>query len=234
MYKRNVPAMDANTTPPLWDLTNAQWMVYYWLLANSKRNPNPSETHYYIYRNSFTLTQIRKATGIKSDNTIRTAFKKLCEVGAMENSQDNRAYLLTRPRLYVPMSASIIRALLAFNSHIDAGTTITAFAILCRLVRFSDTPSSFTKAEFAGLMRCARQNTDEMGVVLILHLLKGLELIDFFTTPYTNRFGRQCIRYTLTAANPASNTLNSIVEEDDAPTSIESLWATIMSKPLED
>ena len=40
MYSRNVPAMDANTRPSIWKLTNAQWSVYYWLLAHSKRNPN--------------------------------------------------------------------------------------------------------------------------------------------------------------------------------------------------
>ena len=43
MHSRNVPAMDTKTNPQMWELTNAQWSVYYWLLAHSKRNPNARE-----------------------------------------------------------------------------------------------------------------------------------------------------------------------------------------------
>lgn len=215
MYSRNVPAMDITTAPVLWDLTNAQWMVYYWLVAHSKRNPNGLEDHCFIYRNSFTLIQIRRDTGIKTDPTVRSALARLCEVGAMSFDPTKKVYTLGRPQLYVPMNAAIIKGLLAFNRYIDAGTTITAFAILCRLARFSEEQTiTFTKKELGGLLGLARQNVDEAGVVLMLHLFKGLELVNFNTVKYTNSLGVQCIRYVLLSADPKSGVMDDLFADD--------------------
>lgn len=219
MYSRNVPAMDTKTKPKIWKLTNAQWSVYYWLLAHSKRNPSGQEDHYYIYRNSFTLAQIRKGTGIKSDVTVRSAIQKLQDesIEALILDPLTGAYIIQPPRLFVAMNASIILGLLAFNQYIDTGLTITAFAILARMHKFSEgkeTPQ-FTKTEFAALMGFAKQNVDDAGIVLILYLLKGLGLIDFHTKSYDNRVGVKCQRYYLDAAYPMSNAMDGLLNSDD-------------------
>lgn len=229
MHSRNVPAMDTKTNPQMWELTNAQWSVYYWLLAHSKRNPNSRESHYFIYRNAFTLPQVRKGTGIKSDKTIRTALEKLTKVGALYEDTTTGAYIIQPPYLHVAMNTSILLGLLAFNKYIDAGMTITTFAILARLHKFSERGSevTFNKAELATLLGFARQNVDRAGVVLILYLLKGLELVKFRTTPYTNRLGAQCVRYVLEDANPASTSMDYLFSEDEAVDMgrVDELWA---------
>ena len=236
MYSRSVPAMDANTRPSIWKLTNAQWSVYYWLLAHSKRNPNSQESHYFIYRNSFTLAQIRKGTGIKSDVTVRSALTKLQSdsVRAIVEDEQTGAYLIQPPRLFIAMNASIILGLLAFNQYIDTGLTITAFAILARLHKFSEGKAApyFTKTEFAALMGLAKQNIDNAGIVLILHLLKGLGLIEFHTEPYNNRLGVQCWKYILDNAYPMSTSMDNLLEDDEEKDDehISKLWQIIMSE----
>lgn len=240
MYSRNVPAMDAQTNPSIWKLTNAQWSVYYWLLAHSKRNPNSQEKHYFIYRNSFTLKQIRKGTGIKSDATIRAAIKKLQEptIKALTEDPIVNAYLIQPPRLFVAMNASIILGLLAFNQYIDTGLAITAFAILARLDKFSEGNSRpyFTKTEFAALMGLAKQNVDDAGVVLILHLLKGLGLIEFHMRSYENRLKTTCWQYVLDKAYPLSTTMDNLLEDDEEKDDehIGKLWQLILTEAEKD
>lgn len=230
MYSRNVPAMDTKTAPPIWKLTTAQWAVYYWLLAHSNRNPNGQERHYYIYRNSFTITKICADTGIKTSPTVRSAFAKLIEVGAMTENLEKTAYQLVPPRIFIPMNASIILGLLGFHKYIDPGVTITTFAILARLDKFrDDKPVYFTKTELAALLGFAKQNVDDAGIVLILHLLRGLGIVEFTTVPYKNRMGVDCIRYVLEHAYPNSDKMDYLLTPDDQidEANVEHLWEVI-------
>ena len=158
MEKRNVPAQDATTTPRAWSLTKSQWALYYWLLAHSKWNSFNNESHYYIYKNSFTNTKIMKETGIKSPQTMATAFKKLIEVGAIETSPyHDGAYIINTTHLYVPMSVGVLRYLLAFNAYLDPALLITTFAILARLsILDKNKPVDFTKALLGKLLGLAK------------------------------------------------------------------------------
>lgn len=158
MEKRKVPAQDTTTQPKAWPLTKSQWALYYWLLAHSKWNSFANEQHYYIYRNSYTNVQIMKSTGIKSPQTIATAYKKLLEVGAIEESPFHEdAYLIHTTHLYVPMSVSVLRFLLAFNQYIDPSLAITTFAILARLSLVGKgKPIDFTKTTLSKLLGLAK------------------------------------------------------------------------------
>lgn len=217
MELRNVPAQDATTTVKPWELSKSHWAVYYWLLAHSKWNSFERENHYYIYRNSYTNVQIMKATGIKSPQTIAAAYKKLIEVGAIENAPFHEgAYLIHTTPLYVPMSVSVLRFLLAFNKYIDPAISITLFAILARMHRLEhNKPVDFTKTLISKLLGLAKQNIDDAGIILILALLEYSGLIGLNKVTYTNGLGVECTRYTLTKIDTEGKQLDAYVNSDD-------------------
>ena len=230
MEKRKVPAADATTSTKPWKLTPAQWTLYYWLLSHSKWNSFENEPHYFIYKADCVKSKIMKQTGIKSQTTVRTAFSKLEEVGAIADSPfAATAYKIFTPNLYIPMDVSILRCLLGFHKYIDPALLITTFAILARLSRFSkDETISFTKAELGALLGKARQNVDEGGILLVLSLLQGLSLIKLNTKEYTNNLGVRCIRYYLVAAFPEIDLSAYLSDGDEIDNDrLEKMWAMI-------
>lgn len=233
MEKRNVPAQDATTNPKAWPLTKNQWALYYWLLAHSKWNSFEHQDHYYIYRNSYTNTQIMKQTGIKSPQTIASAYKKLLEVGAIETSpfHDN-AYLIKTTHLYVPMSVSVLRFLLAFNKYVDPSILITTFAILARMMKLNNgKPVSFTKTMLGKLLGLAKQNIDNAGLVVVLALLEHSELITLSKKHYSNDLKVTCVQYTLEKVDTDGAQISDYLGEDSefGETNISVLWNQILT-----
>ena len=237
MEKRNVPAQDATTTPKPWPLSKSQWALYYWLLGHSKWNSFNQESHYYIYRNSFTNVQIMKSTGIKSQQTITAAFKKLQEVGAIETSPfHDGAYLINTTHLYVPMSTAILRYLLAFNNFIDPALVITTFAILVRLSIFEKgKPIDFTKTTLSKLLGLAKQNCDGAGVILVLSLLEHSGLITLNRAEYSNSLGVQCVRYTLVRTDTEGKHIEAMLNEDReiSDSDVVALWKRVATAHIE-
>lgn len=236
MEKRNVPAQDTTTTPKAWPLTKAQWTLYYWLLAHSKWNSFNNESHYYIYKNSFTNTKIMKETGIKSPQTMTAAFKKLVEVGAIETSPfHDGAYLIHVTHLYVPMSVGVLRYLLAFNAYLDPALLITTFAILARMTLLEhNKPIDFTKALLGKFLGLARQNIDDSGLLLVLAVLEHSELIKLNKVTYTNQLGQNCVRYTLVKVDTEGRLVEAMLnEEEEMPESeVLSIWQKILNVKL--
>lgn len=233
MEKRNVPAQDATQFDKPWPLSKSQWALYYWLLAHSKWNSFNKENHYYIYRNSYTNAQIMRATGIRSPQTIATAYKKLIEVGAIELSPWHEgAYLIHTTRLYVPMSVTVLRFLLAFNKYIDPSLLITTFAILARMsVLERGKPIDFTKAKLGQLLGLARQNVDDAGIIIMLALLEHSGLITLAKVPYVNTLGVDCIRYSLIKVDIDGAKISSYLNNDEEFSSddINGLWTKILA-----
>lgn len=158
-----------------------------------------------------------KATGIKSPQTITAAYKKLIAVGAIENSPFHEgAYIIHTTPLYVPMSISVLRFLLAFNQYIDPAISITLFAILARMHRLEhNKPVDFTKTLISKLLGLAKQHIDETGVIIILALLELSGLIGLNKVAYTNGLGVECIRYTLTKIDTEGKQLGAYINSDD-------------------
>ena len=234
MEKRNVPAQDATTSPKAWTLTKSQWALYYWLLAHSKWNSFNKENHYYIYRSTFKNVQIMKSTGIKSPQTVTAAFKKLLEVGAIENSPFHEgAYIINTTHLYVPMNVAVLRFLLAFNSYIDPALSITTLAILARLSLFErGKPVDFTKTTLAKLLGLAKQHIDDSGLILVLALLEHSGLITLNKVRYTNQLGADCVRYTLVKIDTDGHLVEAMLNDDEDEMSdadIQALWKKIIS-----
>lgn len=233
MEIRNVPAQDATTTTKSWELSKAQWALYYWLLAHSKWNSFEQERHYYIYRNTYTNVQIMKDTGIKSPQTVAAAYKKLLAVKAIEVSPFHEgAYIIHTTPLYVPMSVSILRYLLAFNKYIDPAISITLFAILARMYRLDQKkPIDFTKAVLGKLLGLAKQNVNSADIIMILSLLEHSGLIALNKAVYTNALGVECIRYTLTKIDTEGKQLEAYINPDDEEfneTQIQQLYEALL------
>lgn len=231
---RNVPAQDATSVEKPWVLSKSQWALYYWLLAHSKWNSFENERHYYIYRNSYTNKQIMDATGIKSPQTIASGYKKLIEVGAIENSiRSEGAYQINTTPLFVPMGIPVLRFLLSFNKYIDPSLLITTFAILARMSRLErGKPIDFTKTTLGKLLGLAKQHVDEAGLLIILSLLEHAQLINIVKVPYTNRLGMECIRYSLLSVDTDGKFVVSYLNNDEEFDSadIKKVWNKILAQ----
>lgn len=227
---RNVPASDETRSPKPWDLTHAQWSVYYWLLAHSNWNSAAKEDHYYIYKNSFTQRRIMGDLGIKSAKTITTAFHRLEEVGAVVPSLTSEgAYEIKTISLYAPMDVSIIRFLLGFNRYLDPAILVTTFAIMVRSVQLADTSIvCFTKTEFAALLGIVKTHTEDCGILMAFAILEFAGLIKLDKQVYTNRLGVECIRYKILEVNPKLNVSAYLNADEEAdPVSIAKLWNSL-------
>lgn len=174
-----------------------------------------------------------KSTGIKSPQTVASAYKRLIEVGAIEESPFHEgAYLIHTTHLYVPMSVSVLRFLLAFNQYIDPSLAITTFAILARLSLVGKgKPIDFTKTTLSKLLGLAKQHTDDAGLLIILALLEHSGLISLNKVAYTNQLGVRCIRYTLTGIDTEGVDIECLLQDDEefASDDINSLWKEILS-----
>lgn len=229
---RNVPAMDTTTAIQPYEMTRSEAAVYYWLLAHSKRNPSNLEEYYYIYRNSFTVKKIQDSTFIKSPTSINNALRGLVNKHIIDYDEQHKAYKIYPPMIYVPMSTKVLMVLLAFNKYINSNTLITLLAMCARMTR--ETPQDVTKTQLGALLGMARQNVNQMDVVVSMYLLRGLGLVDFEVYKYTNRLGVTCGRYHITGAHPQIEGIEDIIgdEEEVNTTSLSELWSTIMSDEL--
>lgn len=75
-YKRKIPAARSNEKGFV-KFTDKQLAVYYWLVSKAYYNSQERENHYYLYRNTFSYSQIARELGIGSVNTVKSAIKKL-------------------------------------------------------------------------------------------------------------------------------------------------------------
>lgn len=229
--KRNVPATDFTQKQKPWKLTSSQWVVYYWLLAHSNWNSFQKEEHYYIYKNKIVNAKIMRDCGIKTQNTIRTAFAKLEEVGAIGKSSYADAYEIYFPIIYVPLDIKIIRIFLAFNKHVDSGQMILLYSILRRMYIFDKgAPIDFTASGLCALLGKTKQAVAPIGIVLMLALFEHFKLIELVKVPYTNSMGVKCIRYTLTSIKDVAD--DNILAEINFDEELSESWAASIWKKI--
>lgn len=229
--KRNVPAADFTMKEKPWKLTSSQWLVYYWLLSNSNWNSAIRENHYYVYKNKISNIKIMKECGIKTQNTIRSAFKKLLEVGALSESTYSEAYEINYPTIYVPLDMRIIKFFISFNKNIDSAHMIMLYSILRRIFIFDKgQPVDFTISLLAAVLGKAKQSADRVEIILMLSLFEFSGLVKMVKVPYTNNLGVQCVRYTLTQITDSGEGLDAFFNEDDDIDILEKKAAEFLAK----
>ena len=229
--KRNVPAADRTTGVKPWDLTSSQWLVYYWLLSKSNWNSFTKENHYYIYKNKIVNAQIMRECGIKTQNTIRSAFKKLLEVGAIGESSYADAYEIYYPEIYVPLDMRIVKFFISFNKYLDAACMIALYSILRRIFIFDKgEPLDFTISLLATVLGKAKQSADRTEILLMLSVFEFSGLANIVKVPYTNKFGVPCVRYTLTQITESGEGLKDFFNEDDDIDTLEKKAAEFLTK----
>ena len=229
--KRNVPAVDHTMKIKPWNLTSSQWLVYYWLLSNSNWNSFTKENHYYIYKNKIVNAQIMRECGIKTQNTVRSAFKKLLEVGAINDSNYAEAYEINYPEIYIPLDMRIIKFFISFNKYIDAARMITLYSIFRRLYVFDKgQPFDFTIGLIAKVLGKTAQGIDRPSILLMLSIFEFAGLVKIVKVPYNNNMGMQCIRYTLTDISDSGEGLKAFFNEEDDIDTLEKKAAEILTK----
>ena len=172
---RYVPTSDAHGATREWKFTSNQWKVYYWLLMNSKWNARAKEDHYYIYKNKFTQDDIIKDTHIGSKASIKRAFDALEAQGAIEYNEQTKAYLLYFPRLYVPISTTILKVFFAFD-WVDMDLLVHLYSTLL-LWSQSENPEFSVKFMY-GVMDRYYSVEDRPKFIMCLSTLWGIGLID--------------------------------------------------------
>ena len=229
--KRNVPAVDHTMKIKPWNLTSSQWLVYYWLLSNSNWNSFTKENHYYIYKNKIVNAQIMRECGIKTQYTVRSAFKKLLEVGAINDSNYAEAYEINYPEIYIPLDMRIIKFFISFNKYIDAARMITLYSIFRRLYVFDKgQPFDFTIGLIAKVLGKTAQGIDRPSILLMLSIFEFAGLVKIVKVPYNNNMGMQCIRYTLTDISDSGEGLEAFFNEEDDIDTLEKKAAEILTK----
>lgn len=230
---RNIPATDTTTDPRMWELSDSQWLVYYWLISHSNWNSFAQENHYFIYDNAFKKTKIMKKTGIKSRTTLDTAFKKLEEVGAISRDPMREAWQIIYQPLFIPMDVHIICFLMAFHGKINVAQTITLLAILGRMRKYEkSSPVDFTPTFIGKLMGKAKQNISRPDLILSLSVLEHSGIISLNKVTYENSLGVECIRYTLTTINLDGKNLMAFFADDCDELDdikVEEYWRAMMA-----
>ena len=229
--KRNVPAADHTMNTKPWDLTSSQCLVYYWLLSKSNWNSFTKENHYYIYKNKIVNAQIMRECGIKTQNTIRSAFKKLLEVGAIGESSYADAYEIYYPEIYVPLDMRIVKFFISFNKYLDAARMITLYSIFRRIYTFDKgKPFDFTIGLIARVLGKAAQGIDRPSILLMLSIFEFAGLVKIVKVPYNNNLGKPCIRYTLIEISDSGEGLDAYFNEEDDIDTLEKKAAEILGK----
>jgi len=129
-------------------LTKKQFLVYTYLLANSKWNANSDERHYYIYFNSFTVSGAAQQIGI-SRPTWNSAIEKLRKENliikmdgkrqiTLEHEKEEPSlkfsgdhYRITFPETNAPLNIKLISYLLEFSLFLNnSGNIVGVYSTL--------------------------------------------------------------------------------------------------------
>lgn len=128
-YSRKVPATTSKDQG-FKKLTNKQLAVYYWLISKAYWNSDSCEQHYFVYRNTINYAQMGRELGIKSYNTIKSAFNKLEEYGMIELT--DTAVLIPHAEVYTYLNIDLIRFLFQYSIILGA-ELLLFYSILKRM-----------------------------------------------------------------------------------------------------
>lgn len=108
-------------------LTKKQFSVYTYLLSKSMWDAQTKEQHYYVYKNSFTVTGAADKLKI-SRPTWRASIEKLKKEGFI--SEEENWYEIYFPTDFAPLHRSLISFLLDFSVELNGGNLVGVYATL--------------------------------------------------------------------------------------------------------
>lgn len=182
-------------------LTEKQYLVYAYLLSISKWNA--TESHYYVYKNSFLVKDACSLIEI-SQPTWRKALLKLDEQGYIKISPDKKSYKIYFDVSWAKLNIRLIKFLvnLSHNLNEDCGGILPSlYGVICRywiLQRNINEDCIVTLSSLNNLFFSDRTKKHLEGIFLILHLFKGLGLMNFVEVPKVNKMGNDYLAYKIT------------------------------------
>lgn len=201
VYQRKVEALSYENGEKS-VLTTKQYLVYAYLLSISKWNANRKEDHYYVYKNSFVISEVIAQLGITAP-TWRSAIKKLCELNYIEESEDKKIYYLSLPYYYAPLELNLIKFLLRFGTAIKNGHHIIGvYSVIYRYWRYclkQNKDCEITINQLKNLFKIRAHEKDYLPYKIMMNLFEYYGLIqikrvsrEFSGVPYT-AYQIQCV-----------------------------------------
>lgn len=197
-YSRKFPAVRSKEKEFI-KLTSKQWSIYYWLVIKSYWNGDKKEDHYYLYRSSFSYSDIKKDLKITDNRTIKAALDKLELYNKICITED--IIYIPNPDLYTYLSINLTKYLL--NLCVAANLSselIVIYSILKRLKELDKKNNKNTTFTLKLLVKLLGHNENDKKsytlMKIIISLLVGENLIKISQTVKKNR-GGEYIEYTL-------------------------------------
>lgn len=217
--KRFTPAANGrDNKKDMWQLTQKQWLVYYWILAHSFWNPQ--ENHYYIYKDRMKSGEIQRGVGVTAP-TVRAAIEKLQTVGALSvHPYIETAYILNRPTIYTSLDTDILKFLLSFHEFFGSDL-VTLYAILRRLWVLEGTVH-FNLSQFAIVMGMLKQNVSKQQLYLMLILYKSAGLAKIDKKTHNNTLGQEVTTFYVSEVKDiATPTIRNLFNSESQEIDIE-------------
>jgi len=126
---KNIRVMSSDQLHKLDKLTAKQWLVYYYLMSICKWNGKDNERHYFIYKNSFTISAASKLLDI-SRPTFYKALDNLKTMGIVY--EEDKWYIVQIPSVYAAVDQKTLTFLLQFQKHLGV-ELIRTYVILSRI-----------------------------------------------------------------------------------------------------
>ena len=197
-YSRKFPAARSKEKEFI-KLTSKQWSIYYWLVIKSYWNGDKKEDHYYLYRSSFSYSDIKKDLKITDNRTIKAALNKLELYNKICITKD--IIYIPNPDLYTYLSINLTKYLL--NLCVAANLSSERIVIQSILKRLKELDkknkknTTFTPKLLVKLLGHNENDKKSYALMkIIISLLIGENLIKISQTVKKNR-GGEYIEYTL-------------------------------------
>lgn len=179
-------------------LTEKQYLVYAYLLSISKWNA--TESHYYVYKNSFLVKDACKLIEV-SQPTWRKALEKLEEQDYIKINKDEKSYKIYFDVSWAKLDIELIKFLVNSSHSLNdkfGGILPSLYGVICRywiLQKNINEDCIVTLSSLNNLFFADRTKDHLKNISLMLHLFKGLELIDFVEVPKISKAGQDYLAY---------------------------------------
>lgn len=179
-------------------LTEKQYLVYAYLLSISKWNT--TESHYYVYKNSFLVKDACELIGI-SQPTWRKALEKLNEERYIHIDKEKKCYKIYFDVSWARLDLSLIKFLVessyTFNDKIG-GICPSLYGVICRYWNISKNTNQecfVILSQLSDLFFGERTKTHLFGIWTMLQVFQKLNLMQITEIPKKTKAGKDYTAY---------------------------------------
>lgn len=195
IIQKNFPAWSKGENVTL---TKSQWLIYYYLIANSYGSAH--ESHFYIYKKDIKTSEMKEMLGIKSTNTIYKAFETLMEKGILYYDELKKAYLIYVDEPYATFDIEIIKTFMHFKDYFDPSLMLRMYSLFSYLVWRENQRGkkvTFTINQVTKALNTTLKTLSVEGMYIILGLWNILGLIELSKREITNNYGTKYTEFTI-------------------------------------